>query len=611
MNHLTRNLLLGSLAFAFCSGALAETKLVKTEAGWQLLRDGKPYQIHGAGGAASKQMLKDAGGNSFRTWDAQNIGDQLDEAQKLGLSVTVGIWLKHERHGFSYNDPKFVAEQFDTVRKQVTQYKDHPAILMWALGNEMEGEKGDNAAVWSHIQACAAMVKSIDPTRPTMTVVAEIAGDKIANIHKLCPDIDIIGVNSYAGASSLVERYKAAGGTKPLVITEFGPFGTWEVERNAFGALPEPTANQKADIYKQHYNATVGNHKDLVLGSYAFKWGTKLEFTYTWFCMLLPDGSKLPAVDAMTQLWTGSPPANRCPVIQPLGLSSSQIVQPGSAFTASVSATDPENDPLTYEWVLTAEVKKPGIGGDPEAEPAAFPSAIQSPKASETQITMPAEPGLYRLYAYVRDNKGSATTANLPILVQGKTSEKAAPNNNLDANLDAKLVPGRKAAFPFDIFTDAGQPSFYAASGWMGNIPAIKNDMNNAENPHSGKTAVRVDYAAVDKFGGVVWQDPVNDWGDLDGGFDLTGATRLRFFAKGAAGGETVQFKFGVLGAEKNFRDSDSGLLVVQLTDQWKEYAIDLAGKDLRRIKTGFVWVVEGQGKPVTFFLDDIQYVKD
>lgn len=33
-----------------------------------------------------------------------------------------------------------------------------------------------------------------------------------------------------------------------------------------------------------------------------------------------------------------------------------------------------------------------------------------------------------------------------------------------------------------------------------------------------------------------------------------------------------------------------------------------MTGKDLSRIKTGFYWVLTGQGSAVTFYLDDIAY---
>ena len=68
-----------------------KTELKNDGGNWTLVRDGQPYFIQGAGGDASKQFLKDEGGNSFRTWGADNIDAKLDA---LGLHL-VGI-LEHE-----------------------------------------------------------------------------------------------------------------------------------------------------------------------------------------------------------------------------------------------------------------------------------------------------------------------------------------------------------------------------------------------------------------------------------------------------------------------------------------------------------------------------------
>jgi hypothetical protein len=155
-------------------------RVVKDKDGWQLLRDGEPYFIKGAGGDESRALLAQVGGNSIRTWGADKLEDLLDEANRHGLSVTVGIWLGHERHGFNYNDADQVAAQYENARKAILRYKDHPAVLMWGLGNEMEGyARGDNAAIWSAINNIASMAKKLDPNHPTMTVIAEIGGDRV------------------------------------------------------------------------------------------------------------------------------------------------------------------------------------------------------------------------------------------------------------------------------------------------------------------------------------------------------------------------------------------------------------------------------------------------
>lgn len=163
---------------------------------------------------------------------------------------------------------------------------------------------------------------------------------------------------------------------------------------------------------------------------------------------------------------------------------------------------------------------------------------------------------------------------------------------------------------PFSVYDEKGSTNnHYIPSGWMGNAKAIKMDEGCTNNPHAGKNCLRVEYSENSQWGAVAWQDPANDWGDQPGGWNLTGAKKLKFWARGEKGGESVSCKLGVLGADKKYSDTGSGVLGdIKLTKEWTEYTIDLDGKDLTRIKTGFVWAVDGQGSPVVFFLDDIRF---
>ena len=509
--------------------------------------------------------------------------------------MAVGIWLGHERHGFKYGDPAQVAEQKERARQAILRYKDHPAVLLWGIGNEMEGyEKGDNPAVWKAVNDIAALAKQLDPNHPTMTVVAEIGGERVKSIHALCPDIDIVGINTYAGAASVGQRYKAAGGVKPYVITEFGPPGSWEMNKNAWGVVPEPSSTEKAAFYRRGWEQSVVAQKGLSLGAYAFTWGNKQEATATWFGMLLPDGSRLAAVDTMTELWSGKPPANRVPRVNGLKLRGADQVDPGATVQAVLDAADPDGDPLQVQWVLQREPKALGVGGDAEEVPPTYPAAIVKAGPGQAEIKMPAGVGGYRLFAYVRDNKGGAAVANVPLLAKGAVV----------------LGPGAKAPLPLAVYDEAGREKpAYFPTGWMGNAKAIKMDERSTVKPHGGKTCLRFDYQDKGEWGGVVWQDPANDWGDQPGGWDLSGATHLTFWARGDKGGETVTFLFGLLGSDKTYPDTAQGKLAdVKLSDAWQQFRIPLAGKDLTRVKTGFAWTVAGSGRPITFFLDDIRY---
>ncbi|MDR3632311.1 MAG: glycoside hydrolase family 2 TIM barrel-domain containing protein [Isosphaeraceae bacterium] len=570
-----------------------EVWVVESAGGWRLLRDGKPYVIKGAGGSASLKALAEAGGNSVRTWGPENAGALLDEAQGLGITVTLGIWLGHERHGFRYNDADQVAGQLEKARQTILRYKDHPALLMWGLGNEMEGyEKGDNAAIWSAVNSVAALAKKLDPNHPTMTVIAEIGGDKVKNVHRLCPAIDVVGINSYGGAATLPQRYKQAGGVKPFVLTEFGPAGSWEVAKTAWGAAIEATSTDKAAFYGNVYQQVVVGHPETCLGSYAFVWGHKQESTATWFGLFLADGTRTGAVDTLSELWSGRPPANHCPTVKPLKYGGPKELAPGATVHVDLAAEDQDKDPLKARWELRQEGTY-STGGDAEVVPPEFPSAVVSASPEHAELRMPEGGGGYRIYAYIYDNHGGAATANLPLFVKGPV----------------KMPKAKTPALPLVVYEESDRPQGFAPAGWMGNQKAIKLNPACAEEPHSGKTCIRVDYQDTKEWGGVVWQSPANDWGNLPGGFDLTGATRLTFWARGAKGGEVVGFEFGLLGRDKKFFDTASGKLArVTLGPEWTLYSLDLAGKDLSRIKTGFCWTLAADGQPVTFFLDDIRF---
>ena len=565
-------------------------ELEKTGQGWQLLRGGEPYFIRGAGGDASLQQLAAAGANSIRTWSADNIGEQLDAAHALGLSVTVGIWLGHERHGFDYSDEKQVSEQFEKARDIVLRYKDHPAVLLWGIGNEMEGfESGDNPAIWTAVNDVAAMVKELDPAHPTMTVTAEIGGGRIDSVHQLSPAIDIHGINSYGGAPSLAERLRAGGATKPYVITEFGPVGPWEMPKTEWGAPYEQTSTDKSAFYRKSYEQSVIGAAGRALGSYAFVWGNKMEGTATWFGMFLDDGSRLGVIDTMTELWSGSMPDDLAPAVEPLVLEGEPMVDPGTKIKARSVITDPEEGPIRVRWVLRPESDDYATGGDFRPRLPDIEGVVLEGNVDGATLRMPDEPGPYRLFLYAYDAAGNAATANIPLLVKGEV----------------------RTRLPVSVYDDSFEGMPWVPSGWMGSIESLTLDGAHAENSHEGNACIKMRYTG--KFGwvGVAWQDPPNNWGDADGGYDLTGATELEFWARGEYGGERIDVGVGLLGNEKAFPDSGKKKVEgIVLTRDWQRYVVPLKKLDLSSIKTGFYITLSGRSSAVTVYLDGIRYVR-
>jgi hypothetical protein len=399
----------------------------QTAGSWRLYVNHQPFFIKGAGGEGSLAKLKEAGGNSIRTWGADRLQSVLDEAQQQGLKVCAGIWFHHEHdaEGFDYSKPEMVRAQLELVRQHVLRFKDHPALLLWGLGNEMEGEAGDKVEIWNAVQEAARLTKQLDPNHPTMTVIAEIGGQKVAGIHKHCPDIDIIGINSYGGGPSVAERYAKLNGTKPYIITEFGPPGPWEGGKTSWGAAYEPTSTEKAEFYRRTYQGSI-EQKPLCLGSYAFLWGQKQETTVTWFGMFLKDGDKLQAVDTMTELWSGKPPAIRCPVIKQLKIRDLREFAPGAVFSATLEAADPQGRPLQVRWVVQPEQPKKLTAGAEEQALPELTDIFVSSDSHSAELRAPQQPGGYRLFAYVRNGAGTAV-ANVPFHVAGETKPALKP----------------------------------------------------------------------------------------------------------------------------------------------------------------------------------------
>ncbi|HEU5118723.1 MAG TPA: glycoside hydrolase family 2 TIM barrel-domain containing protein, partial [Isosphaeraceae bacterium] len=368
------------------------------------IRNGRPYFIKGVGGSGSLELLAASGGNSVRTWGADGAQKILDEAQKHGLTVTVGIWLGHKEQGFHYDDPAQVEAQFEKAKQAILKLRNHPALLAWGIGNEMEGyDRGDDPLVWKAVEQIAKFAKENDPRHPTMTVIAEIGGEKLPSIKRYCPDIDMVGINCYGGAATVGERYKKAKLDKPYVVTEFGPVGWWEGANTPWKAPIEPTSTEKAKRYKQSYIGAVSKERGLCLGSYAFVWGHKQEATATWFGMLLPDGSKLGCVDALTECWTGKPPAHPCPQIRSLELVGPDTVAPGSEVRAKLTAFDPKGDPLQVQWELVDEATVRGIGGAYEPRPASHSEAVVQSSPEGATIRIPNEAHAYRIFVTIRN----------------------------------------------------------------------------------------------------------------------------------------------------------------------------------------------------------------
>lgn len=414
-------------ACAASPGGPIEVRIEKTAEGYQLLRGGKPYVIRGAGiSGGDMAELARLGGNSIRTWSTEEPGrpgrQLLDEAHALGLTVSLCIHLERERDEFDYNDEKAVAAQFARARREVLAYKDHPALLTWLIGNEMNFDY-TNPRVFDAVNDIARMIHEVDGLHPVTTPLAGYDPHLARVVAERAPDLDFISLQLYGNLVDLPQMLEAEIPQKPYMITEWGAVGFWEAGKTAWQAPIENHSSAKADYYRVGYETLIRPAAGRIIGDYVFLWGQKQERTPTWFGMFLQGGERTETVDVMHRLWTGREPANRSPRLESLqleGMHAGQniVVSPGQRLRAELLARDPDGDPLQYRWEVKPESDSKEVGGDPEAPIPSLPGLVEAPHAARVALLTPAKAGAYRLYAYAFDGKGNAGHANIPFLVK-------------------------------------------------------------------------------------------------------------------------------------------------------------------------------------------------
>ncbi len=389
---------------------------------YQLYRGGAPYRIRGAGSqnVHDLESLRGHGGNSVRNWAVED-GAILDRAQELGLTVALCLDVARERHGFDYDDEAAVAQQFERMRRQVLAHRNHPALLVWVIGNELNHDYR-NPRVYDAVNDLSKMIHELDSNHPTTTTTAGISQELAQVIQRRAPDMDFLSVQVYGGLFDLPETLAQIRLDMPLMVTEWGTIGHWEVPATPWGAPIEPNSSAKARLYQQGYEQVLAPLSGQVIGNYAFLWGQKQERTPTWYGLFTADGRRTEAVDVLHRIWTGKWPSNRAPQIRRLLLDGKQAehpvrLLPSRTYAALVEAADVDEDALRFDWYLMRESRAMQSGGDPEEIPEDLTQLVMQPQAEEIRLLAPPQPGAYRLYVYVGDGQGGVAHANIPFLV--------------------------------------------------------------------------------------------------------------------------------------------------------------------------------------------------
>lgn len=394
---------------------------------YRLFVENEEFYIKGAGlEFGDIKSLADHGANSFRTWrtnNGQQSGQEvLDEALENGLMVFMGIEVGRERHGKDYDDVEWVNEQKEAIRAEVLMYKDHPALLGWGIGNELN-LRYTNKKVWDAVNDISVMIHEIDGNHPTTTMLSGIGTGEVDYIEANCKDLDFLSIQMYGDIINLQQRLEEAGYDGPYMVTEWGATGHWEVGQTEWGAPIEQTSNEKALSIKKRYEKAIESDAIRCIGSYVFLWGQKQERTPTWYGLITDNNEETEAIDVMHYFWNDKKwPQNGTPMVKDASLNGMKPIEnihinAGEEVTFLYNSSDSEDDTLTWRFSIMEEATNLGDGGDEEVRPQIIEGLSVSEALGKVIFKAPEKSGAYRAFIYVLDGNKHAGTANIPFYV--------------------------------------------------------------------------------------------------------------------------------------------------------------------------------------------------
>jgi hypothetical protein len=165
---------------------------------------------------------------------------------------------------------------------------------------------------------------------------------------------------------------------------------------------------------------------------------------------------------------------------------------------------------------------------------------------------------------------------------------------------------------------------YYVASGFMGDgaTDGLIVADNTCQTPRPAGAVGQCYRFTYHKgamgWGGVYWQYPANNWGTSPGKRIAPGATKIRFYAAGAQGGEPVSFiTLGINDPMGTYHDPPTVTVVQTLTTTMTPYEINLTGQTYDAVIGGFGWVAPPAGAtlqqadggpPLVFDVDGIEW---
>lgn len=169
-------------------------------------RQGKGWALSPADHAEDMALIAEMGANTVRQAHYQHADEWSAEADKAGMVVWAEVpYVTTPSLNGGQGTPELWANAEQQLRELIRQNWNHPSIMMWSIGNEVDvakgfGVKGDPPRPLALLQRLNEVAKQEDPTRPTTFAdccedlsMVQTAGQKLAGTA------DLIGYNRYYG----------------------------------------------------------------------------------------------------------------------------------------------------------------------------------------------------------------------------------------------------------------------------------------------------------------------------------------------------------------------------------------------------------------------------
>ncbi|WP_100615940.1 glycoside hydrolase family 2 TIM barrel-domain containing protein [Confluentibacter citreus] len=400
--------------------------IVEDSVGFKLFRKGEPFIIKGAAGNGEHlEALSDIGGNTIRLYDTTNIQSILDRAYNNNIAVIVDIPIpKYDKEYNFYSNEENITALKSTVKNFVNAYKNHPALLFWSMGNELEYPevfiKNDFIKTFNDL---VDMVHDLDRNHPVGTS-NQYDRWQILSINLHSPNLDFIGLNIFGSLYGLSSRYDELSyliKQLPYYISEFGSSGPWESKTTSWGAPIEYISTKKGEQYVNQYNSFIATDKKS-MGSLVFYWAQKQERTHTWFSIFDEEGRKSQIYYDMQACWGESaikndfPPKLKDMTINGKRAEDELIYKPNDVKTATLHLEGIIDAAFKYQWEIYEEGWYYKLY-DNEKKPKLILKSLENQGDLTFTFITPNIEGPYRIFVHVYDEKGNFSTANIPFYV--------------------------------------------------------------------------------------------------------------------------------------------------------------------------------------------------